>query len=40
MAANRKQGKWALKVAVIAAAVVVGFKFAEKKVPALKGKSS
>jgi hypothetical protein len=39
MATSRKNGKWALKVAAIAAAVVVGFKFAEKKVPALKGKS-
>jgi hypothetical protein len=39
MAANRKQGKWALKVAAIAAAVVVGFKYIEKKAPSLKGKS-
>jgi hypothetical protein len=37
--AKRASGKWGLKVAAIAAAVVVGFKFVEKKVPSLKGKS-
>jgi hypothetical protein len=31
--ARKGQGKWALKVAVIAAAVVVGYRWVEKKSP-------
>lgn len=37
--ASRKQGKWAVKVAVIAAAVVIGYDLVKKKAPGLKAKA-